>query len=142
MPIKPENAALYPANWKTEIRPGILGRAQWRCEACCVANHAWGWRDHRGGFHEVCKESFGHYMIGEHQFRRWPPFEIESDQGPLKIIKIVLTIAHLDHDPRNCAPENLRAWCQRCHLAYDLPHHQVSAYMTRRAARNTLELPL
>jgi 5-methylcytosine-specific restriction endonuclease McrA len=34
---------------------------------------------------------------------------------------VVLTIAHLDHQPENCAPENLRAWCQRCHNTYDAP---------------------
>jgi hypothetical protein len=36
---------------------------------------------------------------------------------------VVLTIAHLDHHPENCSPENLRAWCQRCHLTYDRAHH-------------------
>lgn len=34
---------------------------------------------------------------------------------------VVLTIAHLDHQPENCKPENLRAWCQRCHNTYDAP---------------------
>lgn len=33
--------------------------------------------------------------------------------------RVVLTVAHLDHDVSNNAPENLRAWCQRCHLTYD-----------------------
>ena len=38
---------------------------------------------------------------------------------------IVLTIAHLDHDKENfhVKDERLRAWCQRCHLMYDLPRH-------------------
>lgn len=27
-----------------------------------------------------------------------------------------LTVHHLDHDPSNCAPDNLVALCQRCHL--------------------------
>lgn len=35
--------------------------------------------------------------------------------------KIVLTVAHLDHTPENCEPENLKAWCQRCHNRYDAP---------------------
>ena len=35
--------------------------------------------------------------------------------------KVVLTIAHLDHNPANNAPENLRAWCQRCHNKFDAP---------------------
>ncbi|MBK8752386.1 MAG: hypothetical protein IPL99_12385 [Candidatus Competibacteraceae bacterium] len=49
--------------------------------------------------------------------------------------KIVLTIAHLDHTPENCDPANLRALCQRCHLAYDATHHAQTAYQTRRAGK-------
>ena len=49
-----------------------------------------------------------------------------------RVIEIVLTIAHLDHTPENCAPENLRALCQRCHLRFDAKHHQRNAYATRR----------
>ena len=29
----------------------------------------------------------------------------------------VLTVHHLDGNPENCAPENLVALCQRCHLS-------------------------
>lgn len=32
VPIKPENKKRYPPNWKTEIRPAILKRADNRCE--------------------------------------------------------------------------------------------------------------
>lgn len=39
-----------------------------------------------------------------------------------KMVKVVLTIAHLDHTPENCAPENLRALCQACHNRYDAKH--------------------
>jgi len=37
-------------------------------------------------------------------------------------IKIVLTIAHLDHDEENHSVrvERLAALCQRCHLRYDI----------------------
>jgi len=35
--------------------------------------------------------------------------------------KVVLTVAHLDHQPENCDRSNLRAWCQRCHNTYDAP---------------------
>lgn len=36
--------------------------------------------------------------------------------------KVVLTIAHLDHTPENCDPDNLRALCQKCHNQYDAKH--------------------
>jgi 5-methylcytosine-specific restriction endonuclease McrA len=34
-------------------------------------------------------------------------------------VKIVLTVAHLDHTPENCADDNLKALCQKCHNGYD-----------------------
>lgn len=36
-------------------------------------------------------------------------------------VKVVLTIAHLDHDEENwnVSLDRLRALCQRCHLRYD-----------------------
>lgn len=52
---------------------------------------------------------------------------------PVTGSKVVLTTAHLDHDPTNCSPENLRAWCQRCHLTYDAAYHAANAARTRRA---------
>lgn len=43
-------------------------------------------------------------------------------------IQIVLTTAHLDHDNENddVCPDRLRAWCQKCHLAYDAPMRQYN----------------
>src|SRR5262245_5130063 len=35
---------------------------------------------------------------------------------PVTSSVVVLTIGHLDHTPEHCGDENLRAWCQRCHL--------------------------
>lgn len=41
---------------------------------------------------------------------------------PVTGSKVVLTIAHLDHDIRNNVDENLQAWCQKCHNSYDTQH--------------------
>ena len=41
---------------------------------------------------------------------------------PITGSKVVLTVAHLDHTPANCERDNLKAWCQRCHLNYDRKH--------------------
>ena len=65
-----------------------------------------------------------------------------DDPDAPKFIVIVLTTMHLDHDPTNCDPDNLRPACQRHHLLYDQQHHKESAYATRMAKRNNLELPL
>ncbi len=40
--------------------------------------------------------------------------------------EIVLTIAHLDQDPTNNADENLRAWCQLCHITHDAPFKAIA----------------
>jgi 5-methylcytosine-specific restriction endonuclease McrA len=39
--------------------------------------------------------------------------------GEKRMTKIILTIAHLDQNPRNNLSENLAALCQKCHLSYD-----------------------
>ena len=44
---------------------------------------------------------------------------------PITGSTVVLTVAHLDHDPPNCADDNLEAMCQRCHLRYDAHHHRA-----------------
>lgn len=135
MPIKPENRARYPKDWPV-IRHRILLRAHHRCE------------------HPGCKAE--HRALGywrEDEWVRLPrslrdagvdkPTSIDCADGTtLKIIRIILTIAHLDHTPENCADDNLRAWCQRHHLAYDHCHHITNAYMSRKARANTMELPL
>lgn len=45
--------------------------------------------------------------------------------------KVVLTVAHLDHDTTNSDRANLKAMCNRCHLRYDREHHQKNARATR-----------
>ncbi len=40
---------------------------------------------------------------------------------PVTGSKVVLTVAHLDHDPTNNERDNLKCWCQRCHNTYDMP---------------------
>lgn len=49
-------------------------------------------------------------------------YEKTLENGTKKMVRIVLTIAHLDHTPENCDPSNLRALCQRCHNRYDAKH--------------------
>lgn len=97
MPISPERAALYPANWFA-IALAVKVEAGWRCEGSprypeCRAQHG---ADH-----------------------------------PATGSRVILTVAHLDHNPSNCARENLRAWCQRCHLTYDAALHAANAAATR-----------
>lgn len=65
---------------------------------------------------------------------------VQGEPHPLTGSKVVLTTAHLDHTPENCARENLKAMCQRCHLTYDAKHHARNAAATRRKAMNTVDM--
>ena len=125
MPIKPGNKKLYPKNWK-EIRKAILQRANNKCEFCGVPNHIKGFRTLSGGFVKYEGEKTDKFL------KEYYP------QG--KIIKIVLTIAHLDHNPENNNPENLRALCQKCHLNYDKEHHAETRRKTKELKLGQLKL--
>jgi len=120
----------YPKNWKSYIRPEILKRAGNACEQCGVPNYAMGYRDDKGTFVALSR-------VQQHRLEK-------SNPHGHKVIKIVLTVAHMDHDVKNndmmehganALPRmasNLRALCQKCHLAYDAEHHQANAANTRR----------
>jgi hypothetical protein len=53
----------------------------------------------------------------------WCPAE-QGKPAPISGKPVVLTVAHLNHDETDCADANLRALCQRCHLAYDAPERK------------------
>ena len=95
MPIKPENKNRYPSNWK-EIRLRIQTRAKDKCEWCGVVNHSWINRNSR----EIC--------LSDEEFA----------------IRVVCTVAHMDHIPENCDDNNLFFLCQKCHNHYDTPHRK------------------
>jgi hypothetical protein len=136
MPIRPENRDRYPADWP-DISRRIRERAGNRCEECGVENHALGGRLANGGFMIALPR-------GERGLRLEWPVEGEwawcsngARREWLRIIRIVLTTAHLDHQPENCADENLRALCQRCHNRYDAKH-RVAGIRARRRARSAV----
>lgn len=103
----------YPANWRT-IVAGILQRAGELCECTgqCGAPHDGG----------RCNAP-QHAMIVREETRRWRWTEHHcngvcmGESCPAK--RVVLTVAHVDHDEQHNAPENLLALCQRCHLVMD-----------------------
>lgn len=45
--------------------------------------------------------------------------------------KVILTVAHLNHDVNDNRDENLKAMCQRCHNRYDAEHRRANAQVTR-----------
>lgn len=121
MPILPENKGRYPANWKTEIRPAILKRAKNRCEQCGVLNHA---VIARGGGDDAGTYAYGNGCLFCDRTGR-PLGVVRGSEYDLdRVIKVILTIAHLDHQPENNDPSNLKAFCQLCHNRHDAEHRK------------------
>jgi hypothetical protein len=110
MPIRPENRDRYPKDWKA-ISLAIKQRAIWTCE---------------------CSGECGRGHVGR----------CGAEQGATTKSggKVILTTAHLDHQPENCDPQNLKAMCQACHLHYDREHHAQTAYRTRRVGKASGDL--
>lgn len=129
MPIRPENRERYPKDWPA-ISARIRERAGNACEQCKVKNYALGGRTAEGVFLPAAP-------IGTNCGRTpsgldWPRegeyswcYDALFRPHNLRIVRIVLTVAHLDHTPENCSDDNLRAWCQRCHNIYDAKHRRA-----------------
>lgn len=112
MPIK--DSSVYPDDWDS-IREAILWRSTlWvneeeprhglcrcECEGDCGKVHV-GYKGDEEHNEYRCREIYGH-------------------QGQEMNGKVILTVAHLDHDASigNHADENLKAMCQACHLRFD-----------------------
>ena len=107
-PIRDENKNRYPRNWPAISRHIRFVRAASQCE--CVGEC---------GLHGTnpgprrCEERHG-------TAAKWATGTI------------VLTVAHLNHQPEDCREENLKAMCQRCHLRYDRDHHAETRDKARR----------
>ena len=126
VPIRPELRALYPRHWRELSRCVRFDRAGGRCQGCgrphlvrlrCLPDGRWfdeaakTWRDRRG------------------RPARWPDL-VEATR--LRSTRVVLAAAHLDSDPTNNRITNLRAFCQRCHMLHDRPHHLAQRWITYR----------
>lgn len=116
----------YPPTWKSEIRPRILKRAGDKCEECGVPNGMLILRGEYDG-KEVYQDLDGWIydaatseMIGDDYVGEVDP------SGTNKFFPIVLTVAHLDHDPENwnVKDDRLKALCQLHHLRLDAPEKQ------------------
>ena len=124
----------YPPNWKTEIRPRILARADNRCELCGAENGAYGYRDKTGRWWDSRHIDDVLHESGRDLFEQgeWLEHCFDKHGNPTKPTKIVLTVAHWHNpDPMDCRDKNLKAACQYCHLTHDKEQHQTNARLTR-----------
>lgn len=130
MPIRSELRWLYPIDWRelsAEIR---FVRAKARCEGCGrphgrevkhLGDGRW-WDESRS----VWRDGKGRRL----------PRTMKVDVAGVLTTRVVLATAHLDHDPGNSRPANLKALCQRCHMLNDRQEHirrRRLTYLARRA---------
>lgn len=122
MPIKPENKNRYPKNWQA-IRADILERASNRCEWCHKPNGIIV-RVRKAGVKTLWYCDFSRTWADIKGFANFEGFGASGYifTDPVREVRVVLTVAHLDHTPENSDPANLRALCQACHNRYDAPH--------------------
>ena len=128
MPIRRQYRWLYPIDW-AQISAAIrFGRAKGRCEQCSrphgrvvlhLGDGRWWdeeaktWRNGRG--------------------RPIPNLSAPAaGEERLLATKVFLAAAHLDHDPSNNRPRNLKAFCQRCHMMHDREEHLRQRRLTYR----------
>lgn len=123
----------YPKNWSRISRRIRFERACGKCEWCAKphnenvqvgANNSWAGRD------GVWRNRRGKRIPGPEPWPKdvWWKTVIRSGHPPeIRESVVILQTAHLDHDPTNCADENLAALCQFCHAEYDAAHRMDSA---------------
>jgi 5-methylcytosine-specific restriction endonuclease McrA len=113
MPISPALMPLYPggsirsAEWLS-LRAKILRRARYRCQDCGVLD----------------RSVLFAFLDDDAPIDRWTIDFWGHRHAPRQFVlkTVILSTAHLDHDPTNNRPRNLRALCQQCHNRHDARH--------------------
>ncbi len=127
MPIQPRYRWLYPIDWPQLSALIRFERAKGRCEFC-------------GRPHGREIRHLGDGRWWDEENRTWrngrgralSRLALPADDVTVKITKVVLAAAHLDHDPTNNRPRNLKALCQRCHMLHDREEHRRRRWITLR----------
>jgi len=122
----PINYKEYHPDWKAISLRIRKERAGDKCEWCGVKNAAI-YFDGLDGRHEHDGSHFIDQLVTECNYR---------------CVKIVLTVAHIDHDKANNEESNLAALCQRCHLNHDRDQHAENRRKNLNAKRGQIELDL
>jgi len=149
MPIRPENAARYPKEWKTVVVPRIRARSGNRCECTGQCGQIHSHPAH--GIGSRCQRINGEFGYHDKRSGHWT--QLAKDESGLdmraevadlvdgeNVVKIVLTVMHLNHDPADCRDENLLHGCQGCHNRYDAPVRAAGIKARRRAQRASGDL--
>lgn len=114
----PMDRKRYPYHWE-RFSFGIKALANWQCQHCG----------------RPCKrpdQDWGDFEI-QVADTRWVEdlyiYLSDDEMGEVLAIKnrrFLLTVAHLDQNPRNNHPSNLKALCSVCHLNHDRPFRKAN----------------
>jgi hypothetical protein len=136
MPVRKDLRPLYgpPADWRALSDRVRFVRAGGRCERCrrphgadvtCLPDGRWHdaavqlWRD--GAGIPVDRPANVELLLA-------------------RVTRVVLATCHREHDPRLIDDADLAAWCQRCHLIHDAPHHRMQRWLRRRSRDGIADL--
>jgi hypothetical protein len=138
MPIKRIYRWLYPIDWPELSRTIRFKRARGACE-CCGRPHGQ-WVFHLADGRWWDPESRAWRTGQGRTLKRTQMVNLQS----VRRTRVFLACAHLNHDPAENSPNNLRALCQRCHLLHDRPEHlrrRRATYRRRLALGDLFEGP-
>jgi hypothetical protein len=133
MPIDYKN---YPPNWKELSHRIRFERAKGKCEVCFAPHGVMIYRNPDKLENYVTMDSDGELYLPDGKILDGYGFEYT------KAVRVVLTVAHLDHDVTNNDEDNLKALCQLCHLRYDAQYHAQNARVTRARNRRAGQMTL
>jgi len=125
----------YHPKWSLISRLIRFKRAGNRCEACGLVNQSIIKRLGRGDWRTPTETEWDAYkvLLKKHG----------KSSKALKLAgltRVILTVAHLDHNKQNNRFGNLKAWCQSCHLWHDREHHAKNRKFGREWKKNQLGL--
>jgi len=155
VPLRPDLRNLRDANgdlvyrgraWKAR-RERLLERCGNKCERCRKPNQKWVWVC--TSRHGDCGQYWTEFLCAQRWFyclfagggNFWlSPYQIMEGKntGALRRIWVILTMAHLTHDPLDNDDADLAMLCQWCHLNYDKVHHRDTRCERKDRARPLL----
>lgn len=109
----PTNYKRYHPDWKDVIRPTVLKRDGYACKFCRLSNRAIVYADKAGKWQQADD---------------W--MKENANVHGVRLIKVILTVAHLNHLVIDNRLVNLAATCQQCHLNHDRTY---KAYLKKAA---------
>jgi hypothetical protein len=146
MPIAPQHRRHYGNIWRRKTRPAILERAQNACECCGKPNGRTVWVLSSGRWYD---EAWKRWRAGGSDlvdgrppgdrgvFAMGPDMsQTQGNQPGIRLIRVVLTVAHINQVPGDDRAENLAALCQYCHLWHDRMQHARNARLTRSSQKD------